>query len=81
MQRVHLLILSLFCSVSLIAQEIIVTGNVADADTGQSLPGATVFVEGTTNGTTTDFDGNFLFLLIQVKLYQSLMLVIKHRIN
>ena len=59
MQRVHLLILSLFCSVSLIAQEIIVTGNVADADTGQSLPGATVFVEGTTNGTTTDFDGNF----------------------
>ena len=28
-------------------------------DTGQVLPGATVIVEGSTKGTTTDFDGNF----------------------
>lgn len=29
------------------------------ADDGQPLPGANVIVEGTTNGTTTDFDGKF----------------------
>lgn len=35
------------------------TGNVTEALTGQPLPGANVVVKGTTNGTTTDFDGNF----------------------
>tara|TARA_R110002020_G_scaffold117986_1_gene269613 strand:+ start:558 stop:1442 length:885 start_codon:yes stop_codon:yes gene_type:complete len=34
-----------------------VTGNVSD-DSG-ALPGATVVVKGTTNGTQTDFDGNY----------------------
>ncbi|MBS9767970.1 MAG: carboxypeptidase-like regulatory domain-containing protein [Flavobacteriaceae bacterium] len=37
-----------------------ISGNVVD-DTNQPLPGATVLVVGTTNGTTTDFDGNFSF--------------------
>ena len=35
-----------------------VTGTVADND-NIPLPGATVIEKGTTNGTTTDFDGNF----------------------
>ncbi|WP_108423637.1 SusC/RagA family TonB-linked outer membrane protein [Flagellimonas amoyensis] len=35
-----------------------VSGVVTD-DMGVPLPGATVFVKGTQNGTTTDFDGNF----------------------
>jgi len=35
-----------------------ITGNVTD-DTGAPLPGANVIVKGTTNGTQTDFDGNF----------------------
>ncbi len=35
-----------------------VTGTVAD-DQNIPLPGATVIEKGTTNGTTTDFDGNF----------------------
>lgn len=35
-----------------------VTGNVKDAN-GESVIGASVLVKGTTNGTITDFDGNF----------------------
>ena len=35
-----------------------VTGSVLD-ETGLPLPGATVLEQGTSNGTTTDFDGNF----------------------
>lgn len=35
-----------------------VTGTVIDSD-GAPLPGANVLVKGTTNGTQTDFDGNF----------------------
>ena len=42
----------------LFAQEKMVSGVVSD-DQGMPLPGATVIVKGTTNGTTTDFDGNY----------------------
>jgi TonB-linked SusC/RagA family outer membrane protein len=40
------------------SQQVIITGNVAD-DSSLALPGATVIVEGTSNGVTTDFDGNY----------------------
>ena len=39
--------------------QIQVTGTVVDVD-GNPLPGASVVVQGTTNGTQTDFDGNFI---------------------
>ncbi|MGB4456749.1 MAG: carboxypeptidase-like regulatory domain-containing protein, partial [Flavobacteriaceae bacterium] len=35
-----------------------VSGVVSDQN-GSPLPGATVLVKGTNNGTTTDFDGNY----------------------
>ena len=38
-----------------------VSGTVKDAATGERLPGATVIVEGTTDGITTDLDGKFEF--------------------
>lgn len=38
-------------------QEITVSGTVSDEN--MPLPGVNVFVEGTQNGTTTDFDGNY----------------------
>lgn len=41
-----------------VIQEIEVKGTVKDQD-GVSLPGANVILKGTTNGVTTDFDGNF----------------------
>lgn len=34
-------------------------GTISDAASGQPIPGANVLVEGTTNGTATDIDGNF----------------------
>ena len=39
-------------------QQVTITGNVAD-DSSLALPGATAIVEGTSNGVTTDFDGNY----------------------
>ena len=36
-----------------------VSGIITDADTGDPLIGASVFVTGTSTGTVTDFDGNF----------------------
>ncbi|MEX0273855.1 MAG: SusC/RagA family TonB-linked outer membrane protein [Flavobacteriaceae bacterium] len=40
------------------AQEKTISGTVTDQD-GVPLPGVNIVVEGTTNGTQTDFDGNF----------------------
>ncbi|RAV28584.1 SusC/RagA family TonB-linked outer membrane protein [Sinomicrobium soli] len=40
------------------AQEKTITGNVTD-ETGMPLPGVNIVVKGTTNGTQTDFDGNY----------------------
>ena len=59
MHKIFILIISLCCSVSILAQNLNLSGFVKDADTGQVLPGATILVEGSSNGTTTDFDGNF----------------------
>ena len=59
MHKIFILIISLCCSVSILAQNLNLSGSVKDADTGQVLPGATILVEGSSNGTTTDFDGNF----------------------
>ncbi len=39
-------------------QDRVITGTVTD-EMGVPLPGATVFVKGTTTGTSTDFDGNY----------------------
>lgn len=51
-------LLSLFMATLAYAQDITVNGTVVD-DTGEPVIGATVMVEGTSNGTTTDLDGNF----------------------
>ncbi|UII75347.1 TonB-dependent receptor [Flagellimonas sp. HMM57] len=55
-----LLFVMFFLSISgmLWSQEKQITGTVKDTD-GMPLPGATIVVQGTTNGTQTDFDGNY----------------------
>lgn len=59
MKNLLLIAISLTFHLSLIAQTL--TGTVTDAESEEPLIGATVVVKGTTNGTTTDFDGNFSF--------------------
>jgi len=53
-----LLVIALFFVSAIILGQTTVTGTVLD-DTGEPLPGASVVEKGTTNGTTTDFDGKF----------------------
>jgi len=56
----YLLIVIFFCCVPFygFTQNITVGGSVED-NTGSPLPGVTIVVKGTTNGTITDFDGNY----------------------
>lgn len=42
------------------AQTGTVKGTISDAETGETLIGATVLIQGTTKGTITDIDGNYL---------------------
>lgn len=51
--------LGLFFTLTTFAQDAKVTGKIVDANTGESLIGATVLVEGTSTGTTTGLDGTF----------------------
>lgn len=58
MKRLTLFYLILLVSVTVFGQGRQITGVVLD-ESSNPLPGANVLVEGTTNGTSTDFDGNF----------------------
>ncbi len=53
-----LLFATMLCFQGIMAQGKTVSGNVTD-DTGAPLPGVNVLEKGTTNGTATDFDGNY----------------------
>lgn len=55
-----------------------VTGRVVDS-TGEPLIGATILVEGTTNGTVTDIDGNYTLNTLQTRSSSSLTSVMLHR--
>lgn len=54
--------MSIFLCAQFVLSQNTVTGNVLDNE-GVPLPGATILIEGTSNGTTTDFDGNFSILV------------------
>ena len=58
MKRLMLSLLAVLMPLGLLAQEIKVQGVVKD-QTGEAVIGATVMQKGTSNGTVTDFDGNF----------------------
>ena len=58
MRKNLLILLMLLSTFSITAQTVNVSGNVTDTD-NEPLPGVTVLEKGTTNGTSTDIDGNY----------------------
>lgn len=58
LRKALLTLIALFVAIPLFAQNIDVTGTVVD-ETGEPLIGVTVMVQGTSNGTATDLDGNY----------------------
>ncbi|PHQ57624.1 MAG: hypothetical protein COC16_00440 [Lutibacter sp.] len=60
MKKLLSVFLTLFASLIMVSQTNI-SGTVAEAKTGQPIPGANIKVVGKSIGTTTDFDGNFSF--------------------
>ncbi len=62
MQKHYMLILAFLAlsfNGSLWAQQQAVSGTVTDGTSGSPLPGVTIVEKGTSNGTTTDFDGKY----------------------
>jgi TonB-linked SusC/RagA family outer membrane protein len=59
LRKIILSIIFLFSTGILVAQELTVTGTVVDEMDGLGIPGATVVVKGTMNGTITDIDGKY----------------------
>jgi len=58
MKKMYFAIAAFLMTVTAFSQGTI-TGTVLDGDTNSPLPGATVMVKGSTNGASSDFDGNF----------------------
>ncbi|GAP42275.1 hypothetical protein TBC1_11404 [Lentimicrobium saccharophilum] len=54
-----ILILALGIIPAAMAQQVRVSGQVKNASNGETLPGVTVVVKGTTSGTSTDIEGRF----------------------
>lgn len=52
-----LLLFALLCPLFLFSQKITINGNISDAQ--DLLPGVSILEKGTTNGTSSDIDGNF----------------------
>lgn len=57
--NVLILFLSLLIGNFAMAQQTVFSGKVTDSSSGEALPGVTVVVKGTTNGTISDVDGKF----------------------
>lgn len=61
MKRLFMAMLCLFFSIGIsVAQTRTVSGHVTSAEDGETVIGASIVVKGTTIGTVTDYDGNFM---------------------
>ena len=54
-----ILLMGLVFNVNFLLAQNNFNGTIVDTEDGAAIPGASVFILGTTNGTATDFDGNF----------------------
>ncbi len=60
-RKLTLVILALFCSVCVMAQQMNIHGTITDAADGEPVVGASVTLKGTNKGALTDADGKFTF--------------------
>ncbi|KQB43809.1 putative outer membrane protein [Flavobacterium daejeonense] len=58
-KKYYLILIGLLFYLPVLGQQITVKGVIKDAKTGIPLPGVSVLIKSTTNGTSTDFDGNY----------------------
>jgi TonB-linked SusC/RagA family outer membrane protein len=56
--KIMVIALTIMCMQNVFSQSRDVTGNIKDT-TGSPLPGVSVMIKGNTNGTSSDFDGNY----------------------
>ena len=61
--------LTLYIITSLLISQYNISGFIYDSETGESLPGANIFLENTSYGTTSDLDGYFIILNIPSESY------------
>lgn len=59
MQKYLAIFIFIVASVGVSAQTGRISGTILDSKTGETLPGATIFIEGTQRGASADFDGKF----------------------
>ncbi|RIJ49400.1 TonB-dependent receptor [Maribellus luteus] len=78
MNRIVISILLLIQAISAMAQTGSVKGTVIDAKTKETLIGTTVMLKETSQGTITDFDGNFLVQKVQAGKYTLLISFISY---
>ena len=85
-RKTFLLTLLLMVCLVLHAQNLQVSGTIVSKSDGQPVIGATILEQGTTNGTITDFDGNFTvkaskgdILVISYVGYKTLELDLKNK--
>ena len=65
MRRLSSLLFLLLFAVPLVHAQGKIAGRVTDAITGEALIGVNVSIDGTTQGTSTDIDGNYIILNVR----------------
>jgi len=58
-KKITITTLLIFTAIFADAQSGKIIGKIIDSKTGETLPGATVLIDGTTKGASADFDGNY----------------------
>jgi outer membrane receptor protein involved in Fe transport len=77
-QRILTLVFALFTTAAL-AQVGTIKGNIKDAATGEAIIGANVVIEGTTQGASTDLEGNFEITKVKAGKYNLVVTYISYR--
>ena len=79
MQRILTLVFSLFITTAAFAQIGTIKGNIKDAASGEAIIGANVVIEGTTQGASTDIEGNFEITKVKAGKYNLVVTYISYR--